>query len=137
MAGDERFPLDFSSLVPPRQPRWCLALPEGFASAAPPQLRTQAQTGPAHEILARLIAAALQDPRTRLVRQDGLQAELEQKSAVFGFRDRVTLAAIEMSPDAAAPAIYSRALLGHYDFGVNRKRVARWLDRYQAEGSAK
>jgi len=137
MADGEIFPIDFSALTPPRQPRWFLALPEGFESSATPHIRTASVPGEPADLLARFRAIALDAPRTRLRCEAGLQIELEQKSAVFGFTDRITVEAITVQPGHCALAVYSRALLGYYDFGVNRKRVTAWLDACQAAGSAK
>ena len=137
MADSEIFPLDFAALTPPRQPRWFLALPDGFESNATPHIRTDSMPGEPADLLARFKTIALDAPRTRLRREAGLQIELEQKSAVFGFTDRITVEAVEVRPGQVALAVFSRALLGHYDFGVNRKRVTALLDAYQAAGSAK
>lgn len=137
MADDDIFPIEFAVLTPPRQPRWFLALPEGFESSASPHIRTDALPGEPAERLGRFKAIALDAPRTRLRREAGLQIELEQKSAVFGFTDRITVEAVAVQPGQVALAIYSRALIGYYDFGVNRKRVTAWLEAYQAAGSAK
>ncbi|MGP1275025.1 MAG: DUF1499 domain-containing protein [Caulobacterales bacterium] len=137
MTARDRFPLDFSALEPPARPNWYLVLPQGFEARTEPHLRLQAEPAPGRELLDRLIKAGLADPRTKMTRQDGLQVEFEQKSAVWGFRDLITATVFEMAPGQHALAIYSRALMGHYDFGVNAKRITRWLDRYQADGSAK
>jgi len=137
MADHDIFPIEFAALTPPRQPRWFLALPEGFESSAPPHIRTDTFPGEPAERLQRFKAIALDAPRTRLRREAGLQIELEQKSAVFGFTDRITVEAVAVQPGQVALAIYSRALIGYYDFGVNRKRVTAWLEAYQAAGSAK
>ncbi|WP_439634669.1 DUF1499 domain-containing protein [Glycocaulis sp.] len=131
------FPLDFSSLTPPREPCWFLALPEGFDSPAEAHKRTAPVAMTPADALARFKAIALAAPRTRLVSEAGLQVELEQKSAVFGFTDKITAEAMAAGPDRAVLAVYSRALVGYYDFGVNRKRVTRWLDAFYAAGRAK
>jgi hypothetical protein len=133
----EGFPLDFSTLTPPRQPRWYLALPEGFEAGAEPHERTAGIALAQADALACFKAIALDAPRTRIVREAGAQLELEQKSAVFGFTDKIIIEAMDAGPGMAALAIYSRALIGYYDFGVNRKRVRRWLDAFYAAGKAK
>lgn len=137
MTGQSDFPLDFSRLAPPNKPRWFLALPEGFESTAEPHVRLPALPGDPAAELARFKAVALSSPRTRVRREAGLQMELEQRSAVLRFTDLISVEAMEIRPGAVGLAIYSRALLGYYDFGVNRSRVTGWLEAYQAAGSAK
>lgn len=137
MARQTSLPLDFSTLRPPNKPRWCLVLPEGFESMAEPHLRAQPIAASPAEVLSAFREIALRAPRTRQVDEAGGQIELAQTSAVWRFTDRITVEAMEISPGMTALAIYSRAVLGYYDFGVNRKRVSAWLDAFYAAGSAK
>ncbi len=131
------FPVNFARLNPGSRPRFFLALPEGFASTAQPHLRLAPMEGPPEALLARFKAVALASPRTRLRQESGLQIELEQKTAVWRFTDLITVEAVEAANDRAVLAIWSRALVGYYDFGVNRRRVLNWLDALQADGRAK
>jgi uncharacterized protein (DUF1499 family) len=54
-----------------------------------------------------------------------------QRSALFRFPDLITVELIALAPDRSGLAIYSRARYGRSDFGVNRRRVLRWLSRLQ------
>src|SRR5215831_6552444 len=54
-----------------------------------------------------------------------------QRSAVFRFPDVITVELIALAPDRSSLAIYSRSRYGRSDFGVNRRRVLRWLSRLQ------
>jgi uncharacterized protein (DUF1499 family) len=54
-----------------------------------------------------------------------------QRSAVFRFPDLVTVEFVALAPDRSSLAVYSRARYGRYDFGVDRRRVLRWLSRLQ------
>jgi uncharacterized protein (DUF1499 family) len=54
-----------------------------------------------------------------------------QRSALFRFPDLVTVEFVALGPDRSSLALYSRARYGRSDFGVNRKRVLRWLSRLQ------
>lgn len=71
-----------------------------------------------------------QQPRTTisLVSADGLQIEAEQRSAVFGFVDDISFRAIPLAADLSTVAIYSRARVGYWDLGVNRRRVRAWIE---------
>jgi uncharacterized protein (DUF1499 family) len=69
------------------------------------------------------------EPRTKLLAQDVEHRRTAhvQRSAVFRFPDIVRAEIISIEPGASSIAIDSQARYGHYDFGVNRRRVLRWL----------
>lgn len=131
------FPLDFSALETDPKPRTWLVLPEGFVSASEPDAVSPVFAGAPETVLDAFINTGLGAPRTELVRQEGLQAELCQRSLVFRFPDYITVEAMPVG-DHTALAIYSRAVLGYSDIGVNRKRITRWLEALstQALGSS-
>ena len=54
-----------------------------------------------------------------------------QRTPVLRFPDIVIVEFIALAPDRSSLAIYSRSRYGRYDFGVNRRRVVRWLSRLQ------
>jgi uncharacterized protein (DUF1499 family) len=59
---------------------------------------------------------------------NGLHVDYVQRSARFRFPDLVTVRLIPLSPERSTLAVYSRALYGRKDFGVNRQRVEAWID---------
>jgi uncharacterized protein (DUF1499 family) len=69
-------------------------------------------------------------PRCRVtaVSADGLQVEAEQRSALFGFVDRVSFVAIPLDADRSTFIAYSRSQLGYWDLGVNRGRLGDWIE---------
>lgn len=74
----------------------------------------------------------LAQPRTSCIYQAQAEREAdiyEQHSPVFGFKDVIQVWCLQQSehPQLSGLVIYSRALTGYYDFGVNRRRVRRWL----------
>lgn len=70
-----------------------------------------------------------QQPRVQLVKQDlnRKQAIWVQRSAVFRFPDYITVEFVPISNNRSSLIIYSTSKYGHYDFGVNQKRVKSWL----------
>jgi hypothetical protein len=52
-----------------------------------------------------------------------------QHTPLLRFPDIITVEFVALTPDRSSLAIYSRARYGRGDFGTNRKRVLRWLDR--------
>lgn len=54
------------------------------------------------------------------------------RSRVLRFPDLVDVRAIPMAGDRSTIALYSRSVVGLGDFGVNRRRVRRWLAQIEA-----
>ena len=57
----------------------------------------------------------------------GRQFDYVHRSARFRFPDIVTVRLIAVSPSRSSLAVYSRAIYGRRDFGVNRARIEFWL----------
>ena len=120
--------LDLANLTLPRWPNHCLATPADWQG---PKGALQV---PVYEVTLEalreaLVAVAASEPRTNLLRleKEALQAEFEQRSKLFGFRDLILVSFIAQGPTRSTMAIYSRSQLGLFDLGVNRRRVERWL----------
>jgi uncharacterized protein (DUF1499 family) len=93
------------------------------ADAAPPVLKATAD-----QVLDAWQAVVMAAPRTRIVGADraaGLMMA-EQHSLVFRFVDRISVKVLPRPDGTATYAAYSRSLVGHYDFGVNGRRLAGW-----------
>jgi uncharacterized protein (DUF1499 family) len=129
MADD--FPLDFKNLRLNGRPNQGLVLPPGFGGATQPHVESPIFTASARALMTAVKQFATEEPRTELVHGDAGngQCELVARSRVFGFPDRITVAVFAMpgEADRSALAIWSRAVYGRRDFGVNRARVERWL----------
>jgi uncharacterized protein (DUF1499 family) len=125
--AERPFPIDFSTLQPDTRPRRWLALPPGFSAAAEPDQHSPVVDAAPETLLATFKDIALAAPRTALTNEGGGQLEVVQKSALFRFPDYVTAAAVAVEGGSAL-CVYSRAVVGQYDFNVNKKRVEAWLD---------
>jgi uncharacterized protein (DUF1499 family) len=129
MDSDPRI-LDFSVVRTPSRPNaWLVAPPgavAGDASEPAPVLPMAAQTA-----AAAWLAIIESEPRTGVIATspDGLRIEAEQRSAVFGFVDRISAWFIPIGEDRSTLAVYSRAQTGYWDLGVNKRRVREWLSR--------
>ncbi len=73
--------------------------------------------------------ALADQPRTELAAevQDPRQVIYVQRSAVFRFPDTIWIQPVGTT-EGSSVIIYSRSNYGYGDFGVNRERVALWLD---------
>ena len=138
------FPIDFETLEPDSKPRRCLALPSGHPRAAAADVHSPAFAAAPEAVLDAFIAAGLSEPRVKVARRDDAtgQVELVQRSLIFRFPDYVTVAASDAGEGRASLMVYSRAVIGYSDLGVNEKRVRRWLEGTgerlgQAAGKAK
>ncbi|MGJ3232996.1 MAG: DUF1499 domain-containing protein [Oceanicaulis sp.] len=129
--AERDFPIDFSTLTPDTRPRRWLVLPPGFAAAAEPDARSPLFDAAPEAVLAAFRETALAASRTTLTQEGGGQLEFVQKSAVFRFPDYVTVAAARVEGGTGL-CVYSRAVVGRYDFNVNKKRVEAWLDETRA-----
>lgn len=108
------------------RPNDFLAGPAGMPGA-PDRVLAPLAGAPA-AVLARLHAAALAEPRTRVVAgsPEALHVTYVQRSALWGFPDYVSVRA-EAVEGGTALALWSRSRFGHSDLGVNRARGERWL----------
>lgn len=128
--------LDLHKLVPPGNRASYLTVPKGWAHAHA-HGRTPRFDVPVEVLREALIAVAAQEPRCELVQiePDGRQAEFEQRSRLFKFRDLVVVEFVPLSATASTLAVFSRSLKGYYDFGVNKARVERWLSKLPEQTS--
>jgi uncharacterized protein (DUF1499 family) len=121
--------LDLRNLEPPKSPNWHFVAPAAWqqphAKARSPRFDV-----PVEVLREAAVAVAAREPRCTLLNleREARQAEFEQKSRLFGFPDRVVVEFVDLGEGGSTVAIYSRSLTGHYDMGVNRKRVERWLN---------
>lgn len=80
---------------------------------------------------ARLKQAMQRNPELKLIEEDpgDRYLRLEATSRVFRFVDDVEL---QMQPAAKVIAVRSASRVGYWDFGVNRRRVERLRERFNA-----
>lgn len=130
-------PMDMTAIVRPGSPNTALAAPAGFVPA--PDVVTPVYGVPPGALYTAIRAVAAGQKRVfpLVAFDDRLQAHFVARSAVMGFPD---LVAVQVLPAATAQqatlVIYSRSVYGHSDFGVNRKRVDRWLAALAAQLAA-
>ncbi len=124
--------LDFYELQPPSSPRTWLIAPADAVAGAPDET-PPVLAAPADRAAQAWVAVVRARPRTRIVAvaDDGLRVEAEQHSALLGFVDKISARFIPLDGDRSTVALYSRARIGYWDFGVNRRRLHDWLARLE------
>ncbi len=65
------------------------------------------------------------------------QAWYVQKTRFLGFPDYIVVVFYDLGEGESTVAMYSRSKYGYYDFGVNQKRLARWMECFQQKASSK
>jgi uncharacterized protein (DUF1499 family) len=121
---------DFAALDRPSRPNnWLVA---------PATARQADARAPEFDVSAAQLAEAWKtlvqkQPRTRIVgvSDDHVQVEAEQRSAVFGFVDKISFRAIPIGAGRSTLFAYSRSQTGYWDLGVNRNRLKDWLAALQ------
>lgn len=124
-------PVEFRSLVLPRSPNTCLAVPAGAhpsAHLATPPLPVAIAT--AWPVLRRF---GQRFPRTYRLAEwpERRQAQWVERSPRIGFPD-VIAAELAEGPGGVGLFLYSRSLFGWSDLGVNRRRVQAWIEAFDA-----
>lgn len=128
---------DFATLEPPSSPNAWLIAPADLVAGEPDE-PAPVFSVPAAALAKEWVAIVEQQPRARVlaVSPDGLQVEAEQRSAVFGFVDKISARFIPLAAERSTLAAYSRAQLGYWDLGVNRQRLHDWLTQLEEQTSS-
>jgi uncharacterized protein (DUF1499 family) len=124
-------PVSFPTLVRRATPNDALACPADGCGGAKADLQAPTFPVPASELRGRLEAVVRGEPRTSHIpggTDDDRRVRLMQKSAVLRFPDIIDVEIIAVDSARSTVALYSRSVIGISDFGVNRARLARWLD---------
>ncbi|WP_114391593.1 DUF1499 domain-containing protein [Oleisolibacter albus] len=121
--------VDFATLVPSWKPNQYLLAPPGTTTAQP-QAEAPRYAVPPERLRDALVRIIEAEPRSRILERsgDGLRFTLVQTTALMAYPD---FAAVEVrpAPGGSTLLIYSRAVFGIRDFGVNGKRVQGWLGK--------
>ncbi len=121
-------PFDFAAPRLTDRPNQFLMCPPGLCGADA-HAESPIFEVPVDRLRARWEAVATAQPRVTLLagEPDGRQFDYVHRSARFRFPDIVTVRFIAVSPSRSSRAVYSRAIYGRRDFGVNQARIEAWL----------
>ncbi len=120
--------IEFTTLTLKETPNQYLVCPAGLCTAPVDADAPEFAVG-TDALRERWRAVVADEPRVTLLdeSQDGRQFDYVQRSARWRFPDVITVRFIELGPMRSTLAIYSRAVYGESDLGVNRERIEDWL----------
>ena len=127
--------IDFSNLILKKTPNQYLCLPKGFNSLSKPHQFSSNYNVSAGVLQSVWYKIVIKQRSVKCIFNDknSLKSEFTQLSRVFKFIDIISVEFIEKSHNLSSIAIYSRSVLGYYDFNVNRNRVICWLKTFNRE----
>ena len=121
-------PVDFATLEFSGKPNQYLVCPADLC-AATPRAQPPVFAVPAPKLAEAWAAVVAGEPRVTRLADDAeaLQFDYVQRSAMWRFPDIITVRFLAPTPKTSTVAVFSRAIYGYGDLGVNRKRVTAWL----------
>ena len=119
---------DFRTLKLNWKPNQYLVTPAGWGPDRPHRESPVFVRDPA-AVYAAIKAVALDQPRVKLISEDPAKGRMElvQRTKIIRFPDFVSVEVAPVEGKGSTVLIYSRAKYGIRDFGVNRRRIDRWL----------
>lgn len=126
--------IDFATLTRPRTPNTFLLAPEGLCKQAKVDKIAPVYGVAAAKLRQEFLGIVIAQPRLSHTFADevGLYDDFVVRSAVFGFPDLVTVKFLDLNGGKSTLALYSRAVYGRSDLGVNRARSLQWLSQLGA-----
>lgn len=127
--ADERA-FGFETAVRRESPNDALACPAGLCAGAKVDLVAPVFAVPAERLRAIVAEVATAEPGTALIPTDAESHDRYLvRTRILRFPDLVDVRIIPRGENESTLALYSRSRIGHWDFGVNRARLERWLGR--------
>lgn len=126
-------PVDWATLTRSPTPNDALICPAGYCPRARPDREPPTYALEPSAVLARLRETVRAEAHTVELPNLGgdRTARFIQYTPLMRYPDTIDIAVIPVANGSAAGgttlALYSRSLIGHGDFGVNRARLDRWL----------
>lgn len=127
-------PVNFETLTRRTVPNDALACPQSLCIAksdiTPPVFAVSAPD--LEKAFAKVIAS---EPRVEQMAWEdgGFTQRYVQRTKIMRFPDTISVRFIDLGDGRSTIALYSRSQLGEADFGVNRARIERWLEKLSKE----
>ena len=125
-------PVDFTTLERRTTPNDALVCPRAFCPQAAPDLEPPVFPLPASRLRALVSQVALSEPGTTLLDGGPEQDRFLVRTRLMRYPDTVVAQVIERDGNRSTLALYSRSQIGSSDFGVNKRRLTRWVEGIEA-----
>lgn len=125
-------PVDWPTLTRHPTPNDALICPAAHCPNATPDAEPKVYPLPPADLLARLKGVALADTDVHELPCEpncDTTARFVQYTRLMRFPDTIDAMVIPVGAGQSTLALYSRSLVGRKDFGVNRARLQRWLEK--------
>ncbi len=122
-------PVTFATLVRRRSPNDALIAPADLCPMAVPDREPPVFPLPAERLRALVSDMARSEPNTMLVHSGPDQDRYLVRTRMMRFPDTVVVHVMELEENRSTLALYSRSQIGRSDFGVNKRRLERWIKR--------
>jgi uncharacterized protein (DUF1499 family) len=121
--------VDFATLVRRNNPNDALICPRDVCGQARPDAEPPVFPVPGVRLRSLVSEAALAEPGTSLLDRGPQQDRYLVRTRLMRFPDTVVVQVFDRGREASTLALYSRSQIGRSDFGVNRRRIERWVAR--------
>jgi len=121
--------VDFATLRRRTNPNDALICPRDICPQAQPDAEPPVFPVPADRLRSLVSEVALAEPGTSLLDRGPRQDRYLVRTRLMRFPDTVVVEVFDRGEDASTLALYSRSQIGRSDFGVNRRRLERWVAR--------
>jgi uncharacterized protein (DUF1499 family) len=122
-------PVEFATLRPRATPNAALICPRDICPQAQADAEPPVFPVPSARLRSLVSEVALSEPGTSLLDRGPQQDRYLVRTRFMRFPDTVVVQVFDRGQDASTLALYSRSQVGRSDFGVNRRRIERWMAR--------
>ena len=122
-------PVEFATLKRRSTPNDALICPRDICPQAQPDTEPPVFPVPSAHLRSLVSEVALAEPGTSPLDRGPQQDRYLVRTQLMRFPDTVVVQVFDRGQDASTLALYSRSQIGSSDFGVNRRRIERWVAR--------
>jgi len=122
-------PVEFATIRRRSTPNDALICPRDICLQAQPDAEPPVFPVPAARLRSLVSEVALAEPGTSLLDRGPEQDRYLVRTRLMRFPDTVVIQVMERGEMRSTLALYSRSQVGSSDFGVNKRRLARWVER--------
>jgi uncharacterized protein (DUF1499 family) len=122
-------PVEFATLRRRATPNDALICPRDICPQAQIDAEPPVFPVPGARLRSLVSEVALAEPGTSLLDRGPQQDRYLVRTRFMRFPDTVIVQVFDRGQDSSTVALYSRSQIGSSDFGVNRRRIERWVAR--------